>query len=126
MNPGALNKLKKAQLTINNQGVEEGSRKGSKVRREKLEAKVERRGGLAQQMVSEFLPEALHTHRKERERERRRDDELNTLTTHLHFLSSSASEGWREREQRESRRSFDRHHQHCAAFSSLSVHSNHS
>lgn len=73
MNPGALNKLKKAQLTINNQGVEEGSRKGSKVRREKLEAKVERRGGLAQQMVFRvFARGAPYSQKGERERETER------------------------------------------------------
>lgn len=53
-------------------------------------------------MVSDFLPEALHT-RKNHYEEGEKDAErwwAEILTTHLHFLSSSASEG-RSEESRE-------------------------
>lgn len=76
--------------------------------------------GLAEQMVPAFFARGAPYSQKSLQGERERDGErwwVATLTTHLHFLSSSASE------ERESWRSFDRHHQYCATFGSLSVQS---
>lgn len=73
-------------------------KKGSEDQRESWRNYKQKPNGetdLAEQMVSEFLPEALHTHRIHY-KEGEKDGETWWVETHLHFLSSNASEGRRK------------------------------
>lgn len=90
---------------------------------EELE-KTNGEAGLAEQMVSALLPRGAPYSLKTLKVRRGRWREMMSCNTN--YTSALPLRQCFRNAGRENRRSSDRHHQHCAMFSSLSVRSNHS